>query len=283
MKTNYLFILFFFGIIFFSCEKEPIIYEPDEDKEKEDTTKIEPTFNSDYLFDIKYLADIRIDVQVDNWNTFLNYFDQNPDNEECVPAKFTYKKDGQTFVLDSVGLRLRGNTSRRRPEGSDGQPHNTQNPDWHHCHFVVKFGEYKKNTLFCENDRIGLKWHKDDGAYCREVYSYDLFRRFGVYTAPRVAYTKLTINVIGDAKPAYYGVYVLLEGVNDSYVENRNKSGHFVSKNGNLWKANWSANLSPSTMTDDKIGIEVVTLNPAEAYKPVYDLKSSPRRLSSKL
>ncbi|MCL1867579.1 MAG: CotH kinase family protein [Paludibacter sp.] len=276
MKNYYLSILFLCGIFLFSCKPENApINEPE--TQKPDTIKTE--LNSDYLFDMQTVSEIRIDVEPSDWNDFLSYFDQNPYNEECVPAKFTYKKGGQTFVLNRVGLRMRGNTSRRRPEGGYGQLHNAQNPDWHHCHFVVKFGEYEKNALFCENDRITLKWHKDDAAYCREIYCYDLFRRFGVYTAPRVAYTRLTINVKGDPNPAYFGVYVLLEGINDSFVENRKKSGHFVSHSGNLWKANWGANLSPSSMADNLIGVEKVSLNAAESESFVYDLKTNKKQL----
>ena len=276
MKINYLSILLFCGMIFSACKTTN---PPDNQKEEEEKDKEKIEYNSDYLFDIEQLAEIRLDIELADWNNFLSYFDQNPYNEECVPAKFTYKKGDQTFVLDKIGLRLRGNTSRKRPEGGAGQQHNAQNPDWHHCHFVVKFGEYNKNALFCENDRITLKWHKDDAAYCREVYCYDLFRRFGVYTAPRVAYTRLTINVKGDSKPAYFGVYVLLEGVNDSFLANRKKSGHFTSDNGNLWKANWGANLSPSSMTDNNIGVEVITLNPDETVEPIYDLKTNKKQL----
>ncbi|MDR0829946.1 MAG: CotH kinase family protein, partial [Prevotellaceae bacterium] len=195
-------------IMCISCEK-PV--PPDNNGNDNDTTEV--AYNSDYMFDMQTVSEIRLDIEPAEWNKFLGYFDQNEHNEECVPAKFTYKKGAETFTLDKVGVRLRGNTSRRRPEGWTGENHNAQNPDWHHCHFVVKFQEYKDNVLFCENDRVTLKWFKDDAAYCREVYCYDLFRRFGVYTAPRVAYTRLTINVLGDPKPAYFGVYVLLEGV----------------------------------------------------------------------
>jgi len=237
--------------------------------------------NSDYLFDIQNVAEIKLDVKLADWNTFLHNYDLNPGNEDCVPATFTYSKNGKTFVLDSVGLRLRGNTSRRRPEGNDGQVHNAQNPVWHHAHFVVKFAEYKKKRYFAENDRITLKWHKDDAAYCREVYCYDLFRRFGVYTAPRAAYSRLTINVSGDVKPAYFGVYVLLEGVNDSYLENRKKSGHFVSDNGYLWKANWGANLSPSSMGNENFGVEKITINPSETESYIYDLKTKKSQINT--
>ena len=47
--------------------------------------------------------------------------------------------------------------------------------------------------------------------YAREVYSYDLFEKFGVWTAPQSSYCKLTIKVTGDNKAAYFGVYQLQE------------------------------------------------------------------------
>ena len=59
--------------------------------------------------------------------------------------------------------------------------------------------------------KMYLKWHKDDRAYCRELYCYDLFRRFGVWTAAYSSYCRLWIHVEGDSKPAYYGVYEMIE------------------------------------------------------------------------
>ena len=66
-----------------------------------------------------------------------------------------------------------------------------------------------------------LKWFKDDAMYAREVYSYDLFEKFGVWTAPQSSYCKLTIKVTGDSKAAYFGVYQLQEPVDDVYLANR--------------------------------------------------------------
>ncbi|MDR1543403.1 MAG: CotH kinase family protein [Prevotellaceae bacterium] len=279
MKKTYFIIFLCCGVSLFACKtSNPLDDNPDD----KDTTNTENTvLNSDYLFDIEKVAEVRLDVSEQEWNRFLHNFDLNMSNEECILARFTYKKGNDVFTLDSVGLRLRGNTSRRRPEGTFGENHNAQNPDWHHAHFVIKFQEYKKEQLFCENDRLTLKWFKDDAAYCREVYCYDLFRRFGVYTAPRVAYTRLIINVAGDSNPAYFGAYVLLEGVNDSYLENRKKTGKFLSANGNLWKANWGANLSPSSMENKNFGVEKIDLNPDNSQYFVYDLKTNKKQLET--
>ena len=41
----------------------------------------EPT-DSSYVFDINALPDVHLAISEDEWNKLLNYFDQNPYNEE---------------------------------------------------------------------------------------------------------------------------------------------------------------------------------------------------------
>jgi hypothetical protein len=85
---------------------------------------------------------------------------------------------------------------------------------------------------------VHLKWFKDDPAYVREVYCYDLFRRYGVWTAIRDIYCRFWIHVEGDDKPAYYGVYGMLETIDDEYLEVR--SDLFGGHKGNLWKCTYT-------------------------------------------
>lgn len=230
--------------------------------------------SSDYVFDITSLPEITITVPLEEWNLLLSNYDINHDNEEKVVAHFAFKKNGKVDEIANVGLRLRGNTSRKRPEGYEGQPHNPINPDWRHAHFSVKFDEYVSKRTFYSIDHLILKWFKDDGMYCREIYCYDLFKRFGVWTAPRASYAKLTINIEGGAEPAYFGVYAMIEGVNDSYLDYRKEQGKWASSKGNLWKAKFSQT-DLSNMDDWRMGISNVTLDPAETVEYVYDLKTN--------
>ena len=261
MKKN-LFTIFCLLTLLSSCEIIDVPVDiPDTPENSEDTINnpdivINPNDpasprGSDYLYDISAVSEIELSVSLNDWNTFLTNYDLNSANNEYIPATFFFKKGTDSFQLDSVGVRLRGNTSRRRPEGSIGEEHQSENADWHHAHFQVKFDEYRDKVKFCNSDRVILKWFKDDAMYCREVYSYDLFRRFGVWIAPRVSYTRVSIYVEGDSKPAYFGVYAVIEGVNDAFLANRKDAGKLVSKNGNLWKASWGATLSPNSMSDD--------------------------------
>ncbi len=241
---------------FFGIETEPDTPDNPNDStqvEKPDTTQVndttqnfDPTLvndtarNPQYLYDITAVPTITITVTEDNWNEYLQNFDENPDNDIYIPIAFTFAKNGQTFYRDSVGLRPRGNTSRRRPEGNNGELHQRENADWHHVHFGLKFTEYTTGQRFFGSDRIVLKWFNNDPTYVREIYSYDLFRRFGVWSAPRASYCRLYIHVEGDDKPAYFGVYAMIEGIRKGYLADRRKDGFLPDDKGNLWKATWT-------------------------------------------
>lgn len=262
-------------LILLSCKTDTNLLSPDLPFDKQPyPLAFSPTPDQRYIYDAEALPEVILEIPLAEWNTFLNYYDQNPDNEEYVSGKFTFLKNGTAEILNNIGLRLKGNTSRRRPEGVVGQPHDPVNPDWHHATFTVSFKKYTKTQLFHNSEKLVLKWFKDDAMYAREVFCYDLFERFGVWTAPQSSYCKLTIKVSGDAKAAYFGVYQMIEPVDDAFLANR--SARFTT-NGNLWKANWGASLrdpSPSNM-----GIENVTLT--SVYTPVYDYKSSKSKLEA--
>lgn len=265
--------LFLITIFLFACKQEPVD-DPNEEKptigEVTDTTQV-----LNYLFDHTVLPHYKLTVSVTEWNKLLTYFDQNEHNEEYVNTACSVEKTNKTFRFATTGLRLRGNTSRRRPEGVTGESHNSTNPDWHHASFTLKFNKFKKGQKLLGQEKIILKWFKDDAMYVREIYCYDLFRRFGVWTAPRSSYCRLTIAVEGDAKPAYYGVYQSIESIDEDYLKQR--AAQFGSADGFMWKANWGADLSNSDKS--RMGLEIHTLS--SNYDPVYDLKTNDDELET--
>jgi len=225
------------------------------------------------VFDLAVLPEIQLEVSTQEWNKLLLYFDQNPHNEEKVVSKFSFTLNDHTTVVEPVGLRLRGNTSRRRPEGSRGMLHNAANPDWNHASFSVDINQYVSGQRFAGLRKVNLKWFKDDSMFAREIYCYDLFRRFGVWTAPQSSYCKLYIRIAEDQKPAYFGIYELLESIDNDFLSNRKQQ--FGDDKGFLWKAFWGADFKDADA--NKMGIENVTLT--STYKPVYDLKNRPEEL----
>ena len=190
----------------------------------------------DYVWDDATIPEVHIDVRLGEWNRLLALYDANAFTTQYVMATLSFVKDGETTVIDSVGLRLKGNTSRRRPEGRNGEIHVRNNTDWHHAHFGVNLRKYVDDDAHTIQDvrKLHLKWFKDDPAYVREMFCYELFRRAGVWTAVRNNYCRLWIHVEGDSKEAYYGVYELMEPIDKRYLKDR--KSRFGASNGYLWK-----------------------------------------------
>ena len=224
----------------------------------------------DWVFDMNVLPEIHIEVSLDQWNQLLDAYDRDSNTNEYVHCDVKFESKGETHDFVDAGLRLRGNTSRRRPEGNGGEDHRTDNTDWHHCHFMLNLHKYQKDDAHELHNvrKLHLKWFKDDRAYCRELYCFDLFRRFGIWTATYSSYCRLWIHVEGDTKPAYYGVYSMIEAIDDKYVKKRKDL--FGDHKHNLWKCRWGATLNYNDIHSAWMGYDDDSGN---SY--VYELKSN--------
>ena len=192
-----------------------------------------------YVWDESVIPEIRVSVSEDEWNRLLDEYDKNEYTKEYIHCDISYKKEDEETIIYDAGIRLRGNTSRRRPE-EGSKTHVTNGADWQHCHFGVNLKKFnKKNDDIPVKDvkgisKFNLKWFKDDATYVREMFCYDLFRRAGIWTAAHDVYCRLWIHVEGDSNPAYYGVYEMIEPYDDKYLEKREHL--FGTSDGHLWK-----------------------------------------------
>ena len=209
-----------------------------------------------YIWDESVIPEITIKMTKDEWNEFLKAYDQNSHNKDYFYCDITYKKGSEVTIVEDAGVRLRGNTSRRRPEGNGGEMHKTNGADWHHCHFGINLRKFVKDGSHEIKGirKFNLKWFKDDPCYVREVFCYDLFRRAGIWTAAFDVYCRLWIHVEGDSKPAYYGVYEMIEPYDDKYVQKREQ--WFGSADGNLWKCSWAQQPADLSSTDAVFGLD---------------------------
>jgi spore coat protein CotH len=255
--------VFLFIFIFQSCNPESIINDNDP------TDTISSEKNKIHFYEIESFPEIFIEISTDEWNNLLANFDQNPNNEEYIKCSFSIENERVSKSLRNCGIRLRGNTSRRRPEGTKNESHNRTNPDWHHASFSLKFNKFIAGQDISDVEKINLKWFKDDAMYVREVYCYDLFERYGVWTAPQSSYCRLKLKIKEDKDTVYFGVYEILEPVDNDFIESRKTQ--FGDTTGFLWKANWGADFR-STNTS-QMGVENISLT--ETYTPVYDLKNN--------
>lgn len=257
LHYTFRFIIVLLALIFTGCDPENVILD-----EKQSANKIN-------FFNIEAFPEIFLEISTKEWNNFLSFYDQNPNNEEYVSCSFRIIDNDKKVSLENCGLRLKGNTSRRRPEGNKGEMHNPKKPDWNHASFSVKFNRFLAGQKIAGVDRINLKWFKDDAMYVREVYCYDLFERYGVWTAPQSSYTRLKLKIKEDKDTVYYGVYQLQEPLNIDYLIKRKEL--FGDADGFLWKANWGADFRKPNSS--LMNVENITLE--SIYTPVYDLKTN--------
>jgi len=225
-----------------------------------------PNHGLEYVFDIEFIPEIHISVSLNEWNALLNAYDQDSNTDKYICCSAVLDKNGEQCTIDSAGLRLRGNTSRRRPEGNGGETHKSSGADWHHCHYGLNLRKYVKDAYHDWRGvrKMYLKWLKDDPSYVREMYCFDLFRRFNVWTAISDSYCRLYIHVEGDNRETYLGVYEMMEVIDKQYLKNR--ENEFGNAEGNLWKCKYGANLTDTgvSMGVDGEGEFVYTLHTNE-------------------
>ena len=243
-----------------------------------DPTVIPPSNNIESferLFNDEVAKSLTIEITSEEWNALdqkmIAYHNRfgNWRLDDYARAKLIYEDDQGTLEIENVGFRTRGNTSRVRIQDNQG--------NLNMSHFKISFKEdfdeetlvdNKKRTVF-NLEEIDMKYNRNwDSTYITEKYSYDLFRSFGVY-APYVTLAKLYVKI--DDVSHFYGIYSLIEPIDDLFLERR------MTKNeaeGNLYKSLWQHYGPASLQTNyhqDAIGIKDVSTN----YRPAYDLKTN--------
>ena len=211
-----------------------------------------------YIFDLSALPEIHIEVSLSEWNRLLAAYDADMNTDEYIHCDARFIKEGTTHAITDAGLRLRGNTSRRRPEGNSGEQHKATGTDWRHVHFMLNLRKYVKDDAHTIGGvrKIHLKWCKDDPTYVREMYCYNLFRRYGIEAGIMTSYCRLWLKVQGDERETYFGVYEMLEAIDEQYLKAR--KGLFGDADHNLWKCGYGADLSSTAdnlfVSDDDAG-----------------------------
>ena len=116
-----------------ACTDKPEPERPPQQSEPEPEVNTEIVWDEgvQYVWDDAYIPEITIEVPVEQWNNLLKAYDKNQHTEEYVHCNVKYDRGGEITYIEDAALRLRGNTSRVRPEGSHGQMHEKDKADWH--------------------------------------------------------------------------------------------------------------------------------------------------------
>lgn len=249
--------------------------------------------NLDFIFSNSSVAEVELTVSRSNWNSICNdSYLHGPEIYYSADFKLSRKDEKSqkeySWEIKNVGLRTKGATSRTvKPQiGSEYQQ----------ASFKVDFEEFisvtdpERRLANCIKG-LNLKRFKDDSTFVREIYSFDLFRKNGVWTSPRAGYAHLTVNIVEavdqDNNPVSvttkdYGIYCMNEEINKQFLKERTVTeggGLFSDNKGTLWKC-WNTNSSNDTddsrltlaLSDadaDKYSIEN-KINPSQSIRPAY-------------
>jgi spore coat protein H len=194
-------------------------------------------------------------------------------------ADFIYRRsDGTEVKLTQVGVRSRGNESRRLPY---------QNGHYYKTHFKVKFDETfdlptddpvtteLSKRRFAGLKALNFKWSRyntwdtyANKSKINELFSYALLGEIGV-NAPRMSMGTLKFRIAG--KEVNYGLYGIVEPVDKPFLK-----GRYGASDGDLYKC---LNLEPGDAPDlteesivgDNVGVKDVDKN----IRPTYDLQTN--------
>jgi len=241
----------------------------------------------DFIFNNQTLGKTTITIRRSEWNKLCNNYRYFYKNENYVFAeRYEYEKDGKYWSIPNVGFRQRGNTSRFCPQGVDnGRLQGQMNADWsedyykyaeqpnndyRQVHFKVDFEEFLEGDeeLKMAGCMKGVALKRMDHSWGREIFCYDLFHKYGIWTAPRASHTRLIINFIEDTTDdsittINYGVYEMFEEVNKQSLkaraegEGETASNLWANNKGNLWKC--SNDLTTNRMYET--GVEDIVIN----------------------
>jgi spore coat protein CotH len=117
-----------------------------------------------------------------------------------------------TILADSVGLRMKGETSFTETPG-EKKP------------FKIDINKFSVDQEYDGLKKFNLHNAQADASMLRDKLSYDLFREMGM-NAPRVSFAKVYLN------DEYWGVYSVVEQVDKTYLKE-----NFGNKDGNLYKS----------------------------------------------
>ncbi len=148
--------------------------------------------SSDLIFDESKVYSYSLEYYIDDWEAQLK---ENYDSGQIyMPAKFTYGN----IVLDSVGVRYKGNSSFTMSQNTRKKP------------FKIKFDKYRDQTFFGIK-RLNFANGVKDPSFMREPISYRIARKY--MPAPRTAFVNLIME--GDL----IGLYVQVEQVDKTFLK----------------------------------------------------------------
>lgn len=211
------------------------------------------------LFDLENRVEVKIDISQEELENLQKDYETYREKDSKSPiyrnasmsVTITTETESNTYIIENVGIRMKGNTSRTDFYSKEEGQYNL-------IHFRVDFGDRTFATL----KNLELRWNKnDDSTYVREYYAYEMYRDMGVL-APHI--NLATMEVAG----VHQGVFTICEPIDKVFIE---KNVGLTDQGGDLYKCNWAGGIGANLTKKCSIGIE--DEETAQFYN--YDLKTN--------
>jgi hypothetical protein len=193
--------------------------------------------SSNMLFNDTVIYKYRLHFYCEDWQDSLEYYKDA--DEEYMAARFVYySPDGDSVVIDSIGVRYKGNSSYTDASNSLKKS------------YKFNFEKYIDGKKFFGVEKLNLNNNDKDPTLMREKMSYDILRKY--MPASRVAYADLYVDSMR------IGVYTQVENVDKQFLKL-----HYKNYNCNLYKTG-----------DQGATLEYYGVNQSD-YATYYELKTN--------
>lgn len=232
---------------------------------------------------------IKVDIEPSELKKLNEAYGDAFKSEIYRKCNLTITVNGTEYFFDEVGIRMRGNTSRRNFCDDNGNI-------YAYVHFRFSLNETfdgddyaagawgediavewtddeareaREDRTFATMKKFYYKWNKNyDNTYVREIYANKMFRAYGVL-APHITLAQVSLKQGGNFESL--GVVALYETVDKQFLK-RNFSSDDAK--GDLYKCGWTS--SPADLTSiDGRGVEV----PGQKFS--YSLKTNDDRTAA--
>lgn len=296
MKKYLIFIVAILMVTFNACREDDLVIENEEEEEEEivdltdysDWTDATHSKNAELNYETVFNQNevLRFDIEISSsdWAAMQSDLSSVLGSSSAggrpgqggganvttdpmwVPCSFKF--NGTEWY--HVGIRYKGNSSLQ----------STYRSGLKKFSFKLDFDEFEddypniKNQRFYGFKQLNLKNNYLDASMMREKVGADLFRQFGLASS-ETAFCVVYID--NGSGPQYYGVYTLVEEVDDTVIETQ-----FAEGSGNLYKPDGDAAMFASG-TYDTGELELKTNEDSANYsdaKALYDIINSSERTS---
>lgn len=191
--------------------------------------------SSAIIFDDTKIHEYHLHFYCENWQDSLEFYKDN--GEQYIPVRFVYVNGNDSVVLDSVGVRYKGNSSYSLSSKSAKKP------------FKFKFDEFRSQNFFGVG-KLNFSNAVKDPTQMREKIAYDIISKF--IPASRAAFAKIYID------SSLIGLYTQVEQVDKKFLKRK-----FPSSKYNLYKS-----------SDNGAALNYTTAN-QDDYAMYYDLQTN--------